>query len=178
MKSPSAVFDLHKDIVTDYTSFINIADDEIRTAIEKEINEGRFWPEPLIQFNPSFEIDGTIASFCAQGKLLHEDIANAIGTIDLFKHQTKALELVVWDGKDFIVTSGTGSGKSHTYIATIFNYLLLHKQDKGIKAIIVYPMNALINSQKDSLDAYKENYEKTTGRQFPITYAHYTGRRY
>lgn len=75
MKNPSAVFDLHLDIANDYTKFvtsvINIADDEIRAVVEKEIKEGRFWSEPLIQFNPSFQIEGPVAQFCGEKNLLH-----------------------------------------------------------------------------------------------------------
>ncbi|MBN1981029.1 MAG: DEAD/DEAH box helicase [Chitinivibrionales bacterium] len=179
MKYSTEVFDLQSSIIRDYATFINsfitIADEEIRDAVKKELGEGRFWPEPLIQFNPSFQICGPVGTFCGPGKLLHADIARITGKIDLFKHQTDALKLGIADEKDFVVTSGTGSGKSLTYLVTIFNHLLHQKQKKGIKALIVYPMNALINSQKDSLDTYRDNYQQITGQPLPITYAQYTG---
>jgi ATP-dependent helicase YprA (DUF1998 family) len=54
--------------------------------------------------------------------------------------------------KGFVVTSGTGSGKSLTYISTIFNFLFKNPNKLGIKAIIVYPLNALINSQESALN--------------------------
>jgi superfamily II DNA/RNA helicase len=178
MKNRTAVFDLQKDIIRDYTSFIssflNIADSEIQDVVTKEVKEGRFWPEPLIQFNPSFQIEGPVSQFCGKGKLLHPALSNTLGIINLFKHQVEALELGTND-KDFVVTSGTGSGKSLTYLATIFNYLFSKESLKGIKAVIVYPMNALINSQRDSLIEYKDNFEKVTGTPFPISFARYTG---
>jgi hypothetical protein len=37
------------------SSFINIKDEKNKEIVETEINQGKFWPEPLIQFNPSFE---------------------------------------------------------------------------------------------------------------------------
>ena len=74
-----------------------------------------------------------------------------------------------------MVTSGTGSGKSLIFLGTIFDYLFRNKIDKGIKAVIVYPMNALINSQGEEIDKYRDNYKKTTGKDFPISYAKYTG---
>ena len=40
----------------------------------------------------------------------------------------EAIELGCQD-KEFIVTSGTGSGKSRTFMATIFNYILQHQED-------------------------------------------------
>ena len=52
----------------------------------------------------------------------------------------------------FVVTSGTGSGKSLTYIGTIFDRLLKAPQPGKVSAVIVYPMNALINSQADEVE--------------------------
>ncbi|MBK7134648.1 MAG: DEAD/DEAH box helicase [Bacteroidales bacterium] len=74
-----------------------------------------------------------------------------------------------------MVTSGTGSGKSLTYISTIFNHLFKNPGQPGIKAIIVYPLNALINSQEIALKGFEDNYRKRTGNSFPFTYAKYTG---
>jgi len=46
-----------------------------------------------------------------------------------------------------VLTTGTGSGKSLAYIIPIENYILNNGTGNGIKAIIVYPINALANSQ-------------------------------
>ncbi len=74
------------------------------------------------------------------------------------------------------MTSGTGSGKSLTFIGTIFNFLAKNpKTTAGVKAIVVYPMNALINSQFNEPKGYREHYEKSTGRKFPFTFGQYTG---
>src|SRR5690606_33833380 len=72
-----------------------------------------------------------------------------------------------------VVTSGTGSGKSLTFLATVFNHLFNLGPDKkkGVKAILVYPMNALINSQEEEIKKYAESY----GEEFPITFGKYTG---
>ena len=78
-------------------------------------------------------------------------------------------------GRDFVVTSGTGSGKSLTYLATIFNEVLRNGEAKGIQALIVYPTNALINSQTVEIEKYRALYEEATGRPCPIRSAQYTG---
>lgn len=58
------VFELRDHVVTDYSdcvrSFITIRDARIRELVEREMNDGALWPDPLIQLNPSFEpsIDG------------------------------------------------------------------------------------------------------------------------
>ncbi|MBT3272715.1 MAG: DEAD/DEAH box helicase, partial [Spirochaetales bacterium] len=67
------------------------------------------------------------------------------------------------------------------YLGTIFDHVLRQEVvngvsgERGIRAVIVYPMNALINSQKQALDDFAEQYKTTTGSDFPITYARYTG---
>ncbi|MCX8024297.1 MAG: DEAD/DEAH box helicase, partial [Thermanaerothrix sp.] len=77
--------------------------------------------------------------------------------------------------ESYVVTSGTGSGKSLTYfIPIIYSVLRKPVKDKTI-ALIVYPMNALVNSQLQALESLKADYEKRTGSIFPVTFAKYTG---
>jgi superfamily II DNA/RNA helicase/very-short-patch-repair endonuclease len=176
------IFDLHKDILGDYKlyidSFINIADKKILDTVKKDFDSGNLYPEPLVQFNPSFEAGGSVEDLVNDGVLVKEfnnifyDGENNSWTI--YKHQTEAI-IKGNEGKGFIVTSGTGSGKSLTYISTIFNHLFKNPNKPGIKAIIVYPLNALINSQETALKEFEGNFEKRTGDKFPFTFAKYTG---
>lgn len=177
MQKAIDVFNLHKDIIEDYksfvNSFINIKNDSIRTFVESEMNRGKFWPEPLIQFNPSFELGTSVQSLCGQG-IIHHELSNIFKGFSLFRHQVEAITKGA-AGQDYVVTSGTGSGKSLIFLATIFDYLLKNKTKKGIHAVIVYPMNALINSQTEEIKKFAENYNKATGNPFPFKYAQYTG---
>ena len=170
------VFDTHRQIVDDYAryirSFINISDPEIAREAEDSLSEGRLWPQPLLHFNPAYEQAGTVEEVISSG-LLHDDVRHIFDGYSLYRHQYQAIELGV-GGTDFVVTSGTGSGKSLTYIGTIFNQLLTNRGAKGIAAVIVYPMNALINSQTNEFNTYKDNYQNNTGRDFPITFGQYT----
>ena len=117
----------------------------------KPLSEGRLWPQPLLHFNPAYEQVGTVEEATASG-LLHDDARHIFGELSLYRHQYKAIELGVGD-TDFVVTSGTGSGKSLTYIGTIFNHLLTNRETDGVVAFIVYPMNALINSQTNEFNS-------------------------
>jgi len=170
------VFHTHSRIVEDYAtyirSFLNIADPAIRGVVEGELEKGKLWPEPLLQFNPAFEMAGSVADLSRDGTL-HRDIADIFKGYSLYRHQVEAIELGT-AGKDFIVTSGTGSGKSLTYIGSIFHHLLSNPGAPGVTAVVVYPMNALINSQSEEFNRYKDNYEAGT-REFPITFGQYTG---
>ncbi|MEI6521086.1 MAG: DEAD/DEAH box helicase, partial [bacterium] len=171
------VFETHEKIVNDYASyvrsFINISDPAISKKVDDELAQGKLWPQPLLQFNPAYEISGNITDIVKDG-LFHNTINDIFKGYSLYHHQRKAIELGI-SGKDFIVTSGTGSGKSLTYIGTIFNHLLTNPQSEGVTAIIVYPMNALINSQTNEFNIFKNNFEKTTGKEFPIIFGQYTG---
>jgi superfamily II DNA/RNA helicase len=171
------VFETHKRIVDDYAkyirSFINIADPEIRCKVDDELAAGKLWPDPLLQFNPAYQSAGDIKNVVKNASF-HVEIADIFTGFSLYQHQLEAMKLGGAD-RDFVVTSGTGSGKSLTYIGTIFNHLLNRPTAKGVTAIIVYPMNALINSQTNEFNGYAENYARTTGRPFPITYGQYTG---
>ncbi|MCC6837049.1 MAG: DEAD/DEAH box helicase [Bacteroidia bacterium] len=176
------IFNLHNDILSDYKlyidSFINIADDEILKKVKKEFDSGNLYPDPLVQFNPSFESGGKVEDLVNEG-ILVKDFNNIFydetgKSWSIYKHQTESIKKGN-EGRGFIVTSGTGSGKSLTYISTIFNYLFKNPTKPGIKAIIVYPLNALINSQEAALNAFGENYKKRTGNDLPFTFAKYTG---
>lgn len=164
-------FKTHEQVINNYreylSSFLNIEDQRIKEEVDKSFISDGFIPEPLIQFNPSF-VKGLKLGDLNVNPLL----SKALGSYNLYKHQTEAIEIGI-EKKGFVVTSGTGSGKSLTYLATIFNSIFNQGQTKkkGVKAILVYPMNALINSQEEEIKKYAESY----GIDFPITYAKYTG---
>ena len=156
-------------------SFVTIKDERIKEKVSDSIKHEELWPKALIQFNPNFEKGIGVKELIAKGFPIHPDLEYFFDK-PFYKHQQDAIELGCQD-KEFIVTSGTGSGKSRTFMATIFNYVLQNEEvckDKTI-AIIVYPMNALINSQAEELSRYKSTYEEKTGNKCPFTFGKYTG---
>ncbi|HYD48274.1 MAG TPA: DEAD/DEAH box helicase, partial [Terriglobales bacterium] len=68
-----------------------------------------------------------------------------------YKHQLKAFRrLYSRDGhqpQHTLVTTGTGSGKTECFLFPIVDHCLRLHQQPGIKAIILYPMNALAADQ-------------------------------
>jgi superfamily II DNA/RNA helicase len=171
------VFELHRNVVADYEkyirSFIRISDPKIAEVVDAELSRGKLWPEPLLQFNPAFKSAGKVSDLAADGTI-HSQVSDIFKGYSLYQHQLDAIRLGA-AGKDFVVTSGTGSGKSLTYIGTVFSHLLSNASSKGVVAIVVYPLNALINSQSGEFKKYQDNYHSATGRDFPITYGQYTG---
>ncbi|MEJ2330802.1 MAG: hypothetical protein P8Z33_13310, partial [Gammaproteobacteria bacterium] len=125
------VFELRHKLVSDYeaytTSFVQINDERIRDYVATKLAEGLLWPEPLIQLNPAFEpgawIDQLVDSdvLSPQGRTIfrvkRED--DPVGrSLRLHKHQEDAIH-VARQRQNYVLTTGTGSGKSLAYIVPI-----------------------------------------------------------
>ena len=74
-----------------------------------------------------------------------------------YLHQLRAWEAAE-AGRSFMVTSGTGSGKTECFMIPMLNDLLRSNKpgDTGVRAIVLYPLNALIDSQKERLGAWMD----------------------
>ena len=162
------VFDLRTRLVADYQSytrsFIKIRDERIGAFVDNALSAGAFWPEPLLQLNPTFLPGGTVDDLVSQ-RILHDECAK-IFRIDksdndhvgkqllLHEHQRQAI-VKAKEGKSYVLTSGTGSGKSLTDTVPIVDYAPRNGSGRGIQAIVVYPMNALANSQDEELGKFR-----------------------
>ena len=90
----------------------------------------------------------------------------------LHRHQADAVK-TARTGASYVLTTGTGSGKSLAYIVPIVDHVLRRGSGKGIQAIVVYPMNALANSQAGELEKFlRAGYPDGKG---PVTFRRYTG---
>jgi len=187
------VFALREQLVRDYRhyaeSFLTIKDDRIRAHVAEELDKGLLWPDPALQLNPAFESGGLIDELVEQN-VLHSEcskifrIGKAPGQasvgepLRLHKHQADAIKAAA-TGANYVLTTGTGSGKSLSYIVPIVDHVLRARQAEGagarrrIRAIVVYPMNALANSQEEELGKFLVNgYPDGRG---PVTFRRYTG---
>ena len=90
----------------------------------------------------------------------------------LHRHQADAIR-TARAGHNYVLTTGTGSGKSLAYIVPVVDHVLRRGPGRGIQAIVVYPMNALANSQYGELEKFL-NYGYPDGKG-PVTFARYTG---
>lgn len=72
----------------------------------------------------------------------------------LYSHQEESIRHI-GNGNSAIITTGTGSGKTESFLYPILNELLFDLEkgntDVGIRAIFLYPMNALVNDQIDRI---------------------------
>ena len=106
---------------------------------------------PYVEALPDFEKGNSLTDLLiSNGGFLH----NAMGVIptadrQLHKHQQNALELSAKHHKSLLVATGTGSGKTECFLYSIAHDLLTDPEpDKpGVRALLIYPMNALANDQ-------------------------------
>jgi len=179
------IFRFRDSLINDYASyvqsFIHIQDERIRQQVEDNLEKGLLWPDPFIQLNPAFEPGEWIDELVDKG-LLHDECRRIFriksdsegegNPLRLHKHQADALRAAK-TGKDYVLTTGTGSGKSLAYIVPIVDHVLRRGSQKGIQAIIIYPMNALCNSQHDELVKFLcHGYPPDCA---PVRFAKYTG---
>lgn len=78
-----------------------------------------------------------------------------------FLHQVQAWASAA-QGRNFMVTSGTGSGKTECFMVPLLNDLLEQSAKgrvRGVQAIVLYPLNALIDSQKERLGEWMAPFE-------------------
>ena len=81
-----------------------------------------------------------------------------------FRHQLDTWKLLAANAdaaNSVLVTSGTGSGKTECFLVPILNDLAQQAENvshrlEGVQAIMLYPLNALIESQKERLRAWTE----------------------
>lgn len=91
-----------------------------------------------------------------------------------YVHQQKAYERLTGDaGRSTLVATGTGSGKTECFLNPILEYCYQHQGEPGIKALIIYPMNALATDQAGRIA--KAIYASPKLREAGITAGMYIG---
>lgn len=181
------VFALRNSVINEYKSFVesfvDIRDHRIDKAVKDALAEGLLWPEPWLSLNPKFAAGDSVEELvhrgllhpkCAEVFQLGKEIANGEGTrpLSFYRHQVEAIE-AARANDNYVLTTGTGSGKSLSYIVPIVDHVLREGSNNRIKAIVVYPMNALANSQEEELKKFlSAGYPDGRG---PVTFSRYTG---
>ncbi len=133
---------------------------------------------PYIESVPDFEKGEKLSSLLQKnGGFMHDGLGLLEPEIlerKLHLHQDIALTQACQKGQNLVVTTGTGSGKTETFLYPLVDKLLKDKDfDKpGVRVILVYPMNALAN---DQLYYRIAPLLGKTLKEFEITFGRYTG---
>ena len=140
---------------------------KLSEELEKTVSNG-----PFVEIKDSFRSGKSIEEMISDGKLspLFRDLEKNKKyppklplSRPLYLHQQKAIEKIV-AGKNVVVSTGTGSGKTNCFVIPVINELLREKArgqlNDGVRAIFIYPMNALANDQikglREILMAYRD----------------------
>lgn len=150
-----------KDAFTDYiTTTFDFADPDYADELKKSIQEsGAVAKGPYLEVSGSYESGESIAELIAEHKVspLFDTLENCAEKDKelkiqrgLYLHQIAALEKAN-ARKNLVVTTGTGSGKTECFLIPVIDSLLKEEEagtlNDAVRAIIIYPMNALANDQ-------------------------------
>lgn len=137
-------FETYELLCDDYIRYIQTImgfnNERLEEERDKLLREkGLLFQEP--RFEPIFPYpssDKTLSELCRDlqlpselGEFLAAGGKDGLAPIDrpLYKHQAAAIEASVIDGKDVVVTTGTGSGKTECFLLPIFSYLIQESQN-------------------------------------------------
>ncbi|HEU18462.1 MAG TPA: DEAD/DEAH box helicase [Deltaproteobacteria bacterium] len=141
-------------------TFQKIKNPHIRRWIFDRIDNGSLlWRAPHVQLNQRFTHGETLQEMVSS-ELLHPNVLKIFTrrdsagkltdkVINPYQHQSQSIESILAKNANTVITTGTSSGKSFCFGIPIVSECLKMKNAgiKGIKAVFVYPMNALANSQ-------------------------------
>ena len=125
----------------------------LRSEIALALDESeRLVKGPYVEALTDFVKGPSLADLCGADRLLHPDfrlIEPEIFKRPLHRHQAQALEAIVGREENVVVTTGTGSGKTECFLYPILDNLLKEPDlaKPGVRALLVYPLNALANDQ-------------------------------
>lgn len=167
-------------IRNEYTNYLKsmfmFKDELLRVSADSAIDENKndLVKGPYLEATPMHKSGRTIQEL-VNDNILHKDFIKlipSIGEHPLYLHQEEAIKKSTIENKNLIVATGTGSGKTECFLIPILNHLIEQSYNneltKGVRALLLYPMNALANDQLKRL--------RTLLKDFPeITFGRYTG---
>lgn len=166
MFSPITASENIKDEFIGYISTLfHISDKDYASQFIASLQkEGAVTKGPYLDVSDSYKTGKSLAQMIEEGeasplfKSLEGDIPDSEKEIQidrgLYLHQEQAIRKAN-KGKNLIVTTGTGSGKTECFLIPIMNHILREAEEgtlsSGVRAILIYPMNALANDQMKRL---------------------------
>ncbi|MFG3685434.1 DEAD/DEAH box helicase [Micromonospora sp. NPDC047740] len=160
---------LHTLIEPRDTKLARALDAAIAAAIQDGVTKG-----PILEATPPYAQGRSLRELIGEG-VLHSEFATLAGGLPLerplYVHQEQALRRAA-QGRNLVVATGTGSGKTESFLLPILNHLVAERAagalGPGVRALLLYPMNALANDQMKRL--------RVLLRDVPdITFGRYTG---
>ncbi|HNY81561.1 MAG TPA: DEAD/DEAH box helicase [Thermotogota bacterium] len=149
-----------EDVLEKYRSYLlttfHLSDPELHGKFQEEIEkENALCKGPYIERLSRYRTGKSIGELVREGILseifLRIDQETLPSDRPLYAHQEMAVRKAVVQKKSFIVSAGTGSGKTESFLIPVLNYLFRQIEESkltpGVRALLLYPMNALANDQ-------------------------------
>ena len=120
-------------------STFQIEDDIYEKEFQKELERAELCKGPFLSSELPFEKGHSINELVDEGKISKEFLKLSKINMDqkLYQHQEKALE-IIGQGHNAVITTGTGSGKTESFLYPILNHILKEieegKGGPGIRA--------------------------------------------
>lgn len=146
---------------------------KLQKLFEEQLVSEDLLKGPYVDLNLPFKRGKNINSLIEEGVVCKS--FKMLNDIDferpLYAHQEEAIRRI-GTGRSAIITTGTGSGKTESFLYPILNDLMMEvengNREVGVRAIFLYPMNALVNDQIDRVRKILTNCPD-------ITYGFFTG---
>ncbi|MDR1706371.1 MAG: DEAD/DEAH box helicase [Prevotella sp.] len=152
--------DAIKNKLLDYINTVYLGNcDALREACEAELqSQGMLYQEPYIEASHAYlAVENGLATANVGEDVKRTLISMSEMALGVFKspykHQIDSLE-AYYRGKDLFVATGTGSGKTECFMWPMVSKLVLEQiyspktwEVRGVRAIMLYPMNALVSDQ-------------------------------
>lgn len=124
---------------------------KLRERLEHALTPGLLVKGPFVEALPDFQKGKSLRDLAGEG-LLHPDFARLDErekSRPLHRHQDEAIHAITGRGENVVVATGTGSGKTECFLYPILDALLKDPDvaKPGVRAVLVYPLNALANDQ-------------------------------
>lgn len=127
-----------------------IKDKVLREKLEAQLNQpGIVWQHPYVEGSQPYQVGASLAELVTAG-ILHPAITTLFPNRRLYEHQQAAIAAVVQHQENIVVATGTGSGKTECFLVPMLDRLLKEGDQieaGGVRALLLYPMNALVNDQ-------------------------------
>lgn len=128
-----------------------LRDAYLRETLKAELeSQGSIWQVPYLEGAQPYRPDVKVPDL-VEGGVLHPEMARLFSADRLlYQHQAAAVRAVVEQQENIIVATGTGSGKTECFLLPMMDQLLKEEaelQTAGVRVLILYPMNALVNDQ-------------------------------
>ncbi|MBX7432551.1 DEAD/DEAH box helicase [Mycobacterium sp. Y57] len=158
------------------SSLLAVRDPKIDAALREAIDGTDMLDKgPYLEATPPYASGKQVRELISEGVLAEgfTDLASNALPLDrpLYVHQEQSIRKVA-SGRNIVVATGTGSGKTESFLIPILDALVREREQgtlgSGVRALLLYPMNALANDQMKRLRRLLANYPD-------ITFGRYTG---